>query len=269
MKVERHAALRAALGLAPGDLVGIAGAGGKTSLMYRLVREFTASGVPVVATTTTRILNPGGGAMPEVVLGEGNASHIEVLRGLIESRGLALTGKSEENGKIIGHDPEFVDEIHAGNPGWVVVAECDGARGASLKVPGSHEPRLPGLTSAYVVVVGADCIGGQVMSARVYNPDAVADVAGVTPDAPVDDGVIAAAILSPRSYLGRRPADARMLVLVNKVDPGDVFPAGGCTAVEGSPVAALAGRLVRSRDVDGVVLGSVGGAAAEVFAVVR
>ena len=270
MKIDRQTSLSGAFEIGPGDVVGIVGAGGKTSLMYRLVRELVASNVPVIATTTTRILEPAEGTMPEVVLGEGNASHIEVLRGMVEGRGFALTGRSEEGGKIIGHSPEFVDSIRLENPGWAVVSECDGARGRSLKVPDAHEPPLPSLTSVYIVVVGADCIGEKVNSTAVYNPEAVAAVAGVPVDALVDDGVIAATVLSPESYLGRRPAGARMFVLVNKLNPGDVLPAGDeCTPVEDNPVVALADRLVASGAVDGVVLGSVGRSGEGAFAVMR
>jgi probable selenium-dependent hydroxylase accessory protein YqeC len=256
--------------LGAGDVVGIVGAGGKTSLMYRLVREFVASNVPVVATTTTRILEPAEGTMPEVVLGEGNASHIEVLRGVVAGRGMALSGRSVSGGKIIGHSPEFVDSVRVENPGWAVVAECDGARGKSLKVPDAHEPPLPSLTSAYVVVIGADCLGAEIGSDAVYNPEAVARVARVRAGSIVDDGVVAAAVLSDESYLGRKPDGSRMFVLLNKVLPGDVLPGGDeCTPVEDNPVLALAHRLASAEAVEGVLLGSVGDAREPALAVLR
>lgn len=270
MRIDRQTSVRGALGLGPGDVVSIVGAGGKTSLMYRLVREFVASGVPVVATTTTRLLEPAEGTMPEVVLGEGNASHIEVLRGVVDGRGMALSGRYESGGKIIGHSPEFVDSIRRENPGWAVVAECDGARGKSLKVPEAHEPPLPSLTSTYVVVVGADCMGAGIDSGAVYNPESVAAVAGVPMGTLVDDGVVARAVLSSESYLGRRPDGSRLFVLVNKVRPGDLLPGGDeCTPVEDNPVLALAGRLTSVEAVEGVVLGSVGEAHDSAFAVLR
>jgi probable selenium-dependent hydroxylase accessory protein YqeC len=270
VRIDRQATLRAAFSAGPGDVVSIVGAGGKTSLMYRLVREFVAARIPVIATTTTRILEPAEGTMPEIALGEGNASHLEILKGLVAARGFALTGRSEAGGKIVGHSPEFVDSMSVGNPDWVVVSECDGARGRSLKVPDAHEPPLPSLTSVYIVVVGADCMGERVDSDAVYNPEAVAGVAGVAADAVIDDTVVAAAVLSKRSYLGRRPARGRMYVLLNKIVAGDALPAGdACTPVEDSPVLALAGRLLSSGVIEGVVLGSVGRAGEQDFAVLR
>jgi probable selenium-dependent hydroxylase accessory protein YqeC len=268
MRIDRQAALITAMGLGAGDLVSIAGAGGKTSVMYRLVREFAAAGIPVVATTTTRILEPAEGTMPEVVLGEGNPSHMEVLQGVVASRGMALTGDREEGGKIIGHSPEFVDSLRRENPGWAVVAECDGARGRSLKVPQAHEPPLPFLTSVFVVVVGADCLGENVNSAAVYNPQDVARVAGVSEGSMIDDAVVAATLLSPESYLGRRPGDARMFVLINKVIADDALPAGdACTPFEDNPVLSLAHRLIEAGAVEGVLLGSAGAGGRASFAV--
>lgn len=270
MRIDRQTSLCEALGIGPGDVVGIVGAGGKTSLMYRLVRELASRRVPVIATATTKIWEPAEGTMPDVVLGEGNASHIELLRGVVEARGFALSGSSETGGKVIGHSPEFVDSMRRANPGWAIVAECDGARGRSLKVPEVHEPPLPSLTSVYIVVVGADCLGARVDSGEVYNPETVAGLAGVPVDAVVDDGVVAAAVLSPDSYLGRRPRNSNMFVLLNKVNPGEAFPGGiECGPVEGNPVVSLANRLASSDAVRGVVLGAVGEAGRKDFAMLR
>ena len=56
MRVELKASLAEALGLTPASLVAIVGAGGKTSLMYGLGREIAARGLPVVLTTTPKII---------------------------------------------------------------------------------------------------------------------------------------------------------------------------------------------------------------------
>jgi len=61
-----------------------------------------------------------------------------------------------------------------------------------------------------------------------------------------------------------------MSVLVNKVHPDDVLPAGDeCTPLEDNPVVALADRLLSSGKVDRVAIGSVGRASGEAFAVMR
>ncbi|MGE5258702.1 MAG: hypothetical protein ACM3KE_18665, partial [Hyphomicrobiales bacterium] len=50
--------LRDALLLENGGVVSLVGAGGKTSLMFRLARELSRSGEKVLTTTTTRIFAP-------------------------------------------------------------------------------------------------------------------------------------------------------------------------------------------------------------------
>ena len=43
------------LGISPGDIVAFVGAGGKTSLMLKLVDELYEAGIKVVVTTTTKL----------------------------------------------------------------------------------------------------------------------------------------------------------------------------------------------------------------------
>src|SRR5204863_937808 len=54
----------AALGISRGDVVAVAGAGGKTTLVYRLAAEARASGLRVLGTTTTHM-----GTLDEAVTG--------------------------------------------------------------------------------------------------------------------------------------------------------------------------------------------------------
>ena len=47
--------LSAVLGLKPGDMAAVMGAGGKATLMKRLVRELLDAGTPVIVTSTTNL----------------------------------------------------------------------------------------------------------------------------------------------------------------------------------------------------------------------
>ena len=61
--------LRTALGLQANGVVCFVGAGGKTSLMFRLAKELEADGVTVLTTTTTKIHIPTEQQSPHVILG--------------------------------------------------------------------------------------------------------------------------------------------------------------------------------------------------------
>src|SRR4030043_2196231 len=50
--------LEESLGLKAKELISLVGAGGKTTLMFRLAKELVAGGKKVVTTTTTKILEP-------------------------------------------------------------------------------------------------------------------------------------------------------------------------------------------------------------------
>ena len=56
--------------LEAGGVISLVGAGGKTSLMFRLAQELSAEGATVLTTTTTRIFMPGQGQSRCVILAD-------------------------------------------------------------------------------------------------------------------------------------------------------------------------------------------------------
>jgi hypothetical protein len=52
--------LTEALGIEAREMISLVGAGGKTTLMFRLAKELSLSGKRLVTTTTTKILEPAG-----------------------------------------------------------------------------------------------------------------------------------------------------------------------------------------------------------------
>jgi probable selenium-dependent hydroxylase accessory protein YqeC len=223
VKVELTTSLTEALGVTPGSLVGIVGAGGKTSLMYGLGREIAARGLPVVLTTTTKIIYPGvddarSAGARVVVCEEGPDAAGLVRAALAESR-LVIAGRARIDPKLHGFSPAFLDGLARELAPATVVAECDGARGRSLKVPRQDEPQVPSSAGLYVIVVGADCLGKSVTSDEVFNPEAVEALCGVGPEAAVRQ-VVVKCVVSPDSYLGRKPPGARCVVFINKIGVG-------------------------------------------------
>jgi probable selenium-dependent hydroxylase accessory protein YqeC len=266
VRIDLKPSLSDALAVSPGDLVSIVGAGGKTSLMYGLGRELSSPGRQVLLTTTTRVLYPRPREVSSVVLGpETEATARRIADGL-EDVGVLLAGRERVDSKIAGYSPTFVERLHGDAPGRTVVAECDGAKGRSLKVPSETDLPLAGSTSVYVVVVGADSFHKPLTSDEVFNPEEVARVAGVGLDSEVSQPVLVKAILSPQSYLGRKPAGARLAVLINKVDTGGLDK--HCFRGGGSPLnIGLA--LKEHPDVTRVAIGSVGQGRRGAFLVLR
>ena len=127
-----------------GGIISLVGAGGKTSLMFRLARELSEKGDPVLTTTTTRICAPGESQSDKVIVG-GSLDEIrkQAVAHLKRHRHLtAAAGLLEDQGKLIGLAPETVDALgESGLFRWII-AEADGAGRPAPEGPGG--PRTGG-----------------------------------------------------------------------------------------------------------------------------
>jgi probable selenium-dependent hydroxylase accessory protein YqeC len=257
VKIDLAQSLCSGLGISAGHLIAIAGAGGKTSLMYGLGRELAAFGDRVLLTTTTKIIYPRATEVARVMLGPETEDTMAGVKAGLDGRGPLLVGREKQEAKIIGFSPEFVDALYSHAAPVTVIAECDGAMGRSLKVPRDWEPVLPAATTVYVVVVGADCLGKRLSSGLVFQPEGVAALAGVEVDAELDTALAVRSVLAPRSYAGRKPEGARFCIFINKWDAVQARTAGDYGASAQDPAVRLAVELKKSTEVDRIVLGSV------------
>jgi probable selenium-dependent hydroxylase accessory protein YqeC len=129
--------------------------------------------------------------------------------------------------------------------------------GKSLKVPRGWEPIVPSATTVYVVVIGADCLGKPLGRETVFQPEAVAALAGTEPGAEVNVRLVARIMLAPESYIDRKPPGARCCVFINKWETVHSGAAGERGSSEQDPAMALALDLKGAAAVERVVLGSL------------
>jgi probable selenium-dependent hydroxylase accessory protein YqeC len=100
-----------ALAVRRGDVVAVAGAGGKTTLCYSLAAEARRAGWSVLVTTTTHM-----GQLPEETTGpvfvDADAGAEESLRtALLQAGRATLLGRRVRPDKLEGVPPERVDEL--------------------------------------------------------------------------------------------------------------------------------------------------------------
>ena len=210
-----------ALGLGRGDVVAVAGAGGKTTLVYRLAAEARAQGLTVLVTSTTHM-----GTLPEEVTGpvllEENGNLETRLDGIIRETGYAtVLGRRLRPDKIEGIEGPRVDALIGCAD--LIVCESDGARGRSLKVPADHEPVVPRSTTVLVVVAALDALGRPLDEATVHRVDLVAAATGRAVGDPIDEDAVVAALTHADGYPSRAAPGVRTAVFLNKVeDPARV-----------------------------------------------
>jgi probable selenium-dependent hydroxylase accessory protein YqeC len=204
------------LGVRRGDVVSVVGAGGKTTLVYRLAADARTAGLRVLVTTTTHM-----GTLPEATTGpvlvEEEGGRTEEVVAALAASGLAtLLGRRLREDKLEGVAPERVDELCSSAD--LTLVEADGARGRSLKVPASHEPVLPRLTSLVVVVAALDVLGEPLTDDRIHRLDLVSAATGTTIGEAVDEDTVVSCLRYARGYVSRLPAGARAAVFLNKVE---------------------------------------------------
>jgi probable selenium-dependent hydroxylase accessory protein YqeC len=214
--------LLAALLLDEGGVISLVGAGGKTSLMFRLARELSSEGA-VLTTTTTRIRYPREDQSPCVITA---ASAVEILKraeGLLEEHRhvTAAGGLIPDQNKLVGLAPEAVDRVWAsGLFRWIIV-EADGAAGRPLKAPAVHEPVVPRATLWLVGVVGLSAVGKPLTEEWVFRPQVFSAITGLPPGAAVSEEVIATAVDHEQGILKGGPGSCRRIVFLNQGDlPG-------------------------------------------------
>jgi probable selenium-dependent hydroxylase accessory protein YqeC len=239
------------LGIRRGEVVAVAGAGGKTTLVYRLAGEARAAGLRVLVTTTTHM-----GTLPEAVTGpvlveEDNGGTAAVREALAAEGRATLLGRRLRPDKLEGVRPERVDELRADAD--LVLVEADGARGRSLKVPAAHEPVLPRLTSLVVVVAALDVLGEPLTEDRVHRLELVSAASGTAIGEAVDEDTIVACLRHSGGYPSRLPHGARAAVFLNKVEDPE----------RQAMARRIARRVVPPYGL--VVAGSAAGAAARVW----
>jgi probable selenium-dependent hydroxylase accessory protein YqeC len=241
--------LRDALMLGDGGVVSLVGAGGKTSLMFRLARELSRSGDPVLTTTTTKIRFPTPEQSDHVIVSASSAMVIREAGRILKTDRHVTAGADRipDQNKLAGFAPEVIELIwQSGLFRWIVV-EADGAAGRPLKYPASHEPVFASCTSHAVAVAGLAAVGRPLTDQWVFRPLEYGRATGLASGDLVTEASIAKAITDASGLFKGSPRQARRLVFLNLVDAADG------AAVGHRVVAAL--KAIRASDLERVVLG--------------
>jgi len=222
-----------------GDVVSVVGAGGKTTLVYRLAAEARSEGWRVLVTTTTHMGTMAEATTGRVLVetGTGPAIEADLARALATEGRATVLGRRVRADKIEGLAPERVDALAA--TADLVLVEADGARGRSLKVPAAHEPVIPASTTLVIVVAALDALGRPLAAETVHRLDLVCAATGAREGAVLDPELLAAALAHPSSYLSRIRAGVRSAVFLNKADAEPATGAAGEVAALLKPSYAL------------------------------
>jgi probable selenium-dependent hydroxylase accessory protein YqeC len=243
-----RAHLTRALGLEEARLIAICGAGGKTSLMAALVRELSARGERVLATTTTKMaIEEAEG--PWRACEAGGADDLLAHPATDLAPVLAYRAVDRARGRLLGFSPEAIDVLAQTDRFSRIIVEVDGAARKPLKAPAPHEPVFPRTADAVVMVVGASGLGQPLDESTVFRAERWAALTRLRPSQPVSPESLARMVIDPKGLAQGAPVQARRALFINQVDTPErlaaaervldcVFGLSGFV-----PTQAVAGRL--------------------------
>lgn len=171
-------------------VISIVGAGGKTTLVHKLAREYHRRGKGVLVTTTTHMY---------VEADTDLSCDFFALRDKIIKDGYCMAGQKISGQKISGQSKpkmcglpyDLLDKLIKDMPQELdyVIIEADGAKHHSLKYPAADEPVIyPGTTD--VIIVLGTWEKGRLCKDVVFRYELMQKELGTEPDAVVDDSVI-------------------------------------------------------------------------------
>jgi probable selenium-dependent hydroxylase accessory protein YqeC len=213
-----------ALGLEGAGLISLCGAGGKTTLMFCLAREFVAAGERVLVTTTTKIARDEADGWH--AFAAANAEQVlEHARRLLPESGpdrsgavIAYSRVGGDGYRLVGYAPELVDELAATGRFDRILVEADGSARKPLKAPAAHEPVIPAATEALVIVAGINGLGLPLAEENLFRAEIWSSLSGLALGEPISAESLAQCVAHAEGLARGCPAEARRILFLNQAD---------------------------------------------------
>lgn len=221
--------LTEALGLKAREVVSLVGAGGKTTLMFRLAKELFLNGKRVVTTTTTKILEPRAGETESLFIDQDEKRIKDfVRRHLDQYRHITVARERLGLGKLKGVSSDLVNELWGFDKIDTIIVEADGAAGRSIKAPREWEPVIPTSTTLVVGILGVDGVERELNEENVFQSERVSRITGIPIGEKLSDEGIALLMTHAEGIFKGTPSSSRVIAFLNKVDiPEGVTQARG------------------------------------------
>jgi probable selenium-dependent hydroxylase accessory protein YqeC len=220
--------LREGLMLGEGGVISLVGAGGKTSLMFKLAHELAMAGEPVLTTTTTKIYEPLPDQSANLILSGSVPRMLEKAQETLKNHHhiTAAAEKLPDQGKLRGFKPEVVQDIWNSHLFRWILVEADGAAGRPLKAPADHEPVIPACTSQLVGMVGLNGAGQPLNDQWVFRHERFIQLSGLAHGSAVSEAAIIAVLVHEKGIFKNAPADAVRIAFCNQADVPQNLAAG-------------------------------------------
>ena len=192
-------------------VISIAGAGGKTTLMFELTKLFPG---PAVLTTTTKV---GADQIRSTDLSmELSSFPPKVMR----SSMWVSPSLESHNGKIAGCSLEEFRILSAicRKNNLPLINEADGAARRHIKAPAAHEPVIPPESNICIYVTGLDVLGKPVNSENVHRPEIFSKLTGLAEGDIIEADNIVRLLEHPLGGLKNIPEQTKKIVYLTHTE---------------------------------------------------
>ena len=205
-------------------VVSLVGAGGKTSLMFKLAHEISEAGESVLTTTTTKILNPTPQQSSNLIISDHIGTIVKYTEDVFKKNRCHITAVASQvqpENKLIGLQPEIIDALAATKLFRWIIVEADGAARKPLKVPADHEPVIPISTTHVAGICGLSAVGNPFSNKWVHRPERFAEITGLNIGQPIPGEIVGDILVHESGIFKNTPSSALRLAFLNQADvPG-------------------------------------------------
>ncbi|MGQ9509181.1 MAG: selenium cofactor biosynthesis protein YqeC [Thermodesulfobacteriota bacterium] len=209
-----------ALGLGSREMVSLVGAGGKTTLMFRLSEELFNDKRRVVTTTTTKIFEPSSLEAPFLFVDKNEERIKHFLKDFFFAKYFHLTLASEriESGKLRGLPPDLIDKLWEEYNIEYIIIEADGAKRKSIKAPRESEPIIPSSTTLVIGLLGLDGLGQELNEEHVFQAERVSKLTETPLGSIITEDTLVRLAIHPEGLFKGSPSESRRIAFLNKID---------------------------------------------------
>ena len=210
--------------ISPGDMVCVMGAGGKATLMKRLIREMLDEPFPVIITSTTNLHALGGENSPPVLLSEEGRVELQSAAQDWSRRGAVVwVERKLPQNMFRGLEANQVEALHRSDFHGVMIVKTDGARKRLIKAPGPGEPVIPKGATHCILVLGLTAIGQKADDRIVHRMEKVRAIAGLNAGDIIEAQHLARLASHPDSYPSRLPQNAKRILYLSHCSSKKAF----------------------------------------------
>ncbi|MEG1661876.1 MAG: selenium cofactor biosynthesis protein YqeC, partial [Clostridiales bacterium] len=200
------------------EVIVLTGGGGKTSMMFALCRELSQTQARIIATTTTKIMQPRTDQVDRLITG--NEAHIlsELQQGIAPGEIVAVLAAVNEDCKSVGISPDLCNQIMGLGVTDYLIIEADGAARKPFKAPAAHEPVIPDCCTTLINICGIDALNTPLDQEHCHRPELIAQLTGLAIGDTLSAADMATVINSAQGGKKGLPPGARFIVVINKAD---------------------------------------------------